>query len=210
MAGSSSSTDCGCGSGATSTTISPAAAATTASPAGRCAGLMAGLPGTRDATPLRRSRTSAAEVGFRPSLPWKMMSCMCSPRRLLALCSPSTQVMASTTLLLPQPLGPTMAVTPRSKARSARSGKLLNPEISRRCSRIYGRPCAGYRRDGQSVAGATGWGKALEELLDLGPLPKFGLGRGLEITALASSWLAAGLGSLRLHEARQLFRLVEL
>ena len=44
-----------------------------------------------------------------------------SPRRLLALCSPSTQVMASATLLLPQPLGPTMAVTPYR--RQARTGQ---------------------------------------------------------------------------------------
>ena len=41
-----------------------------------------------------------------------MTSSIFSPRRLLALCSPSTQVRASATLLLPQPLGPTMAVTP--------------------------------------------------------------------------------------------------
>src|SRR5215831_17224636 len=44
--------------------------------------------------------------------------------------------MASTTLLLPQPLGPTIAVTPMSKASSDRSGKLLKPAISRRFKRI--------------------------------------------------------------------------
>ncbi|MGC4085665.1 MAG: hypothetical protein QM736_26950 [Vicinamibacterales bacterium] len=38
-----------------------------------------------------------------------------------------TQVMASATLLLPQPLGPTMAVTPLSKASSDRSEKDLKP-----------------------------------------------------------------------------------
>src|SRR5260221_5186277 len=93
-------------------------------------------PGTRAATPLSRSRTSAADVGLRASLPWKITSCICSPRRLFALCSPSTQVMASTTLLFPQPLGPTMAVTPVSNASSDRSGKLLKPAISRRFKRI--------------------------------------------------------------------------
>ena len=141
MAGSSSRMDCVCGaSGCPSMTISPAAAATAASPGVSSAGFGAArpCPGTRDATPLRRRRTSAADVGFRPSLPWKMMSCMCSPRRLFALCSPSTHVMASTTLLLPQPLGPTMAVTPVSKASSDRSAKLLKPEISRRFRRIAG------------------------------------------------------------------------
>src|SRR5688500_11580051 len=59
-----------------------------------------------------------------------MTSSMRSPRRLLALCSPSTQVSASTTLLLPQPFGPTMAVTPSSKVSSDRSGQLLKPAIS--------------------------------------------------------------------------------
>src|SRR5262245_50394817 len=65
-----------------------------------------------------------------------MTSSIFSPRRLFALCSPSTQVMASATLLLPQPLGPTMAVTPWSKASSDRSEKDLKPEISRRSRRI--------------------------------------------------------------------------
>src|SRR6476660_6583368 len=61
---------------------------------------------------------------------------MRSPRRLFALCSPRTHVIASTTLLLPQPFGPTMAVTPVSKASSDRSGKLLKPAISSRLRRI--------------------------------------------------------------------------
>ena len=61
---------------------------------------------------VNRRRTSAVAVGFRASLPLKMMSSIRSPRRLFALCSPMTQVMASATLLLPQPFGPTMAVTP--------------------------------------------------------------------------------------------------
>jgi hypothetical protein len=45
----------------------------------------------------------------------------------LALCSPITHVMASATLLLPQPFGPTIAVTPWSKASSDRSEKDLKP-----------------------------------------------------------------------------------
>src|SRR5262245_37964124 len=65
-----------------------------------------------------------------------MTSSIRSPRRLLADCSPSTQVMASATLLLPQPLGPTIAVTPSSKASSARSENDLNPDISRRSRRM--------------------------------------------------------------------------
>src|SRR5687768_7610362 len=99
-------------------------------------GVSAGLPGNPD----KRSRTSAVAPGLRASLPLKMTSSIFSPRRLFALCSPSTQVMASATLLLPQPLGPTMAVTPSSKASSDRSENDLKPEISRR-SRPIPAPC---------------------------------------------------------------------
>src|SRR5205823_6443558 len=98
------------------------------------------LPGTRDATPPSRIRTSAAAVALRASLPAKITSCMCSPRSVFALCSPRTHVIASTTLLFPQPLGPTMAVTPWSNASSDRSGKLLKPAISRRLRRILDGP----------------------------------------------------------------------
>ena len=84
-------------------------------------------------TPRSISLTSAAPVALRPSVPPKMTSSIRSPRRLFALCSPNTQVMASTTLLLPHPLGPTIAVTPSSKRNWERSGKLLKPEISRCC-----------------------------------------------------------------------------
>src|SRR5215469_14435056 len=91
----------------------------------------------RVTTPLNLSRTSAAAVAFRASLPLKMTSSIRSPRRLLALCSPSTHVIASTTLLLPQPFGPTIAVTPWSKPNSARSGKLLNPAMCSLDSLIY-------------------------------------------------------------------------
>src|SRR2546422_3752259 len=87
-------------------------------------------------TPLNRRRTSAAAVGLRASLPLKMTSSMRSPRRLLALCSPITHVMASATLLLPHPLGPTIAVTPLSKASSERSENDLNPLISIRSRRM--------------------------------------------------------------------------
>ena len=85
-------------------------------------------------------QTSAAAVGRLSSLPLKITSSMRSPRRLRALCSPKTQVIASITLLLPQPLGPTMAVTPSSNASSARSGKLLKPAISIWSNRINQNP----------------------------------------------------------------------
>src|SRR5215207_5687494 len=72
---------------------------------------------------------SAMPSGLRLSEPLKMTSSMVPPRRLLALCSPSTQVIASERLLLPQPLGPTMAVTPPAKRTSTGSTKDLKPEI---------------------------------------------------------------------------------
>src|SRR6185295_3351390 len=92
---------------------------------------------------LKRRRTSAAAVGLRASLPLKMTSSILSPRRLFALCSPITQVIASATLLLPHPLGPTMAVTPLSKASSDRSENDLKPLISRRSRRIQVHPGIG-------------------------------------------------------------------
>ena len=124
----------------------------------------------RATTPRRWSRTSAAAVALRASLPPKITSSIRSPRRLLALCSPSTQVMASTMLLLPQPFGPTMAVTPVSNRTSARSGKLLKPESSSRSRRMEDR----------SVAAAAYWGNRLERLLDIGLGTRFcGAGDGL-------------------------------
>ena len=94
---------------------------------GRIAGAAAVALGAI-ATPLNRSRTSAAPVGLRASEPLKMTSSIFSPRRLFALCSPMTQVRASATLLLPHPFGPTIAVTPRSKDSSARSENDLKPD----------------------------------------------------------------------------------
>src|SRR5262245_54038994 len=86
--------------------------------------------------PLNRRRTSAAAVGLRASLPLKITSSILSPRRRLALCSPITHVIASATLLLPHPLGPTIAVTPLSNASSERSENDLKPLISRRSKRM--------------------------------------------------------------------------
>src|SRR5882757_855182 len=66
--------------------------------------------------------------------PLKMTSAISPPRRLLALCSPSTQRTASTMLLLPLPLGPTTAVIPEEKSNCVLSAKLLNPTSSSRLS----------------------------------------------------------------------------
>src|SRR5215510_3256281 len=75
--------------------------------------------------------TSAIPIGARLRVPLKMTSSIFSPRRDLALCSPKTHAMASETLLLPQPLGPTMAVIPASwTVISPRSENDLKPMIS--------------------------------------------------------------------------------
>src|ERR1700674_5901565 len=73
---------------------------------------------------------SAMPSGLRLSVPLKMTSSMVPPRSDLALCSPSTQVIASERLLLPQPLGPTMAVMPPASSTVTGSTNDLKPEIS--------------------------------------------------------------------------------
>lgn len=74
--------------------------------------------------------TSAIARGRTVSVPLKMTSVMVLLRRDFGDCSPRTQRMASETLLLPQPLGPTMAIMPGSKFRVVRSAKDLKPIIS--------------------------------------------------------------------------------
>src|SRR5215469_5479468 len=56
-----------------------------------------------------------------------MTSSIRRPRTSFALRSPRTHLNASTTLLLPEPLGPTMAVTPESKVISVWRAKVLKP-----------------------------------------------------------------------------------
>src|SRR5690349_6940642 len=73
------------------------------------------------------STTSARPSGGRPDVPAKMTSSILPPRRLLALASPMTQASASTTLDLPEPLGPTMQVMPGSSCSVVAEAKDLNP-----------------------------------------------------------------------------------
>ena len=73
------------------------------------------------------SVTVAIPAGLRDALPAKITSSIAPPRRLFALRSPSTHLIASTTLDLPQPLGPTMPVIGASKRNSVWSAKLLKP-----------------------------------------------------------------------------------
>ena len=61
-----------------------------------------------------------------------MTSSISVPRIVRALFSPIAQRSASTTLDLPQPLGPTMPVRPGRISIVAGSAKLLNPAMRRR------------------------------------------------------------------------------
>src|SRR5690349_9344827 len=73
------------------------------------------------------STTSARPSGARPEVPAKMTSSILPPRSVLAPCSPITQLSASTTLDLPDPLGPTTQVMPGSKLRVVADAKDLKP-----------------------------------------------------------------------------------
>ena len=75
------------------------------------------------------SLTSAMPSAGREGVPAKITSAMAPPRRARAPCSPRTQLIASTRLDLPEPLGPTMTETPGMNSRTVLSAKLLNPRI---------------------------------------------------------------------------------
>ena len=78
----------------------------------------------------KTKETSEKDCAGLFSVPLKITSCMLDPRKVFALCSPITQRIASATLLFPQPLGPTIPVTPDSKLTTILSAKDLNPCIS--------------------------------------------------------------------------------
>src|ERR1700693_4829243 len=69
-----------------------------------------------------------------------MRSSAVLPRRRVGACSPRTQRIASTTLDLPQPLGPTTAVIPGAKPTLVGSRNDLKPTKSRLLSRIPSSP----------------------------------------------------------------------
>src|SRR6476659_8226537 len=63
----------------------------------------------------------------RPEVPATMTSSILPPRSDFTPCSPITQARASTTLDLPEPLGPTMQVMPGSSCSVVEEAKDLNP-----------------------------------------------------------------------------------
>src|SRR5882762_3147845 len=118
--------------------------------------------------------TSASPSGGRLAVPLKMQSAIRSARSDLWLCSPRTQEMASTTLDLPQPLGPTMHVVPEPlKVTTVRSQNDLKPTIStfRSLSKMspFGRQSPRVRKQKESKlkkprrpARPKGWGKTTQ------------------------------------------------
>src|SRR5829696_4121329 len=72
--------------------------------------------------------TSAKSRAGLSAVPAKITSSMPAPRIDLGELSPITQRIASSTFDLPQPLGPTIPVSPSSTRNSAGSTKLLKPE----------------------------------------------------------------------------------
>ena len=75
----------------------------------------------------RTSSTSAWPAACRPGAPPKMTSCIDWPRTAPGDCSPSAHRTASVTLDLPEPLGPTITLTPGPNSSLVRSGKDLKP-----------------------------------------------------------------------------------
>ena len=71
--------------------------------------------------------TSARPRAGRLAVPAKMTSSIFWERTTLGAWAPSTQPMASTTLDLPLPLGPTTTVTPGSRSSAVASAKDLKP-----------------------------------------------------------------------------------
>ena len=74
--------------------------------------------------------TSANCSFFLDLEPLKIIFSILSDLSKLVFCSPKTHLIASTTLDFPQPLGPTIPVTPLLKFITVLSPKLLNPLIS--------------------------------------------------------------------------------
>src|SRR5204862_3383848 len=87
---------------------------------------------------LTTRETSATFTGRRPVEPWKITSSILPPRNRRGDCSPSTQRTASEMFDLPQPLGPTMAVTPASNGSSTVPANDLKPDSSSRLSLMPG------------------------------------------------------------------------
>ena len=74
-------------------------------------------------------RTSAIPSAGRPGLPAKITSAICPPRSARGPCSPNTHAIASAMLDLPDPLGPTITLTPGVNSSPVLSANDLKPRI---------------------------------------------------------------------------------
>src|SRR3712207_6382101 len=117
------------------------------------------------------SVTSARPSGARPAVPAKMTSSIFPPRSALAPCSPSTHAMASTTLDLPEPFGPTTQVMPGSSRSVVAEAKDLNPFTVRllRCTDLRGSAGGRLLGAGYPQAGRRLWHAALSASLPPNP-----------------------------------------
>src|SRR5665213_4505643 len=79
---------------------------------------------------VREMATSARPRAGRLAVPMKMTSSIFALRSALVLWAPKTQVTASTTLDLPEPFGPTTAVTPVSNSSTVLSCLLYTSDAA--------------------------------------------------------------------------------
>src|SRR4029077_6975891 len=93
--------------------------------------------------------------GLRLSVPLKITSAISPPRSDLADCSPKTHLIASSRLDLPQPFGPTIAVTPSWKLKNVLSAKDLKPNNSSDCRCMRPRPPVSLRGQYSSLGALT-------------------------------------------------------
>src|SRR3954447_26575191 len=100
--------------------------------------------------------TSARPRGGRPEVPAKMTSSILPPRNDLAPCSPMTHERASTTLDLPEPLGPTMHVIPGSSCSVVADAKDLKPFMVRLLRYKPGLLCLGSPERSVASCGRQG------------------------------------------------------
>ena len=75
------------------------------------------------------SLTSAIPRAGREGVPAKITSAIWPPRSARGPCSPRAQLIASTRLDLPEPLGPTITEVPGTNSRTVLSANDLNPRI---------------------------------------------------------------------------------
>src|SRR5258708_29336420 len=112
-----------------------------------------------------------------------MTSSIFRPRRSRACPEPRTHLTESTILVLPEPFGPTIAVTPPSKRISVWRANVLKPE------RVMARRCtggAGYQKEEGEAQAAARYAPALglrsppprAAVLAGGPPRAAGAGRG--------------------------------